>query len=133
MPSKKSTKKKPDPKGLGDKIEQFTEATGIKAAVKAVFGEDCGCDERRKTLNRLFPALTKFDDNQKARYEEYVLPYRDQEFGEVPSRNAKAMGNLYFEMTGKNENVTGCGSCLKTVKKALDKIYLFCDEEDSTK
>lgn len=42
-------------KGLGDTIEKVTTATGIKAAVKAVVGEDCGCDERKEKLNKLFP------------------------------------------------------------------------------
>jgi len=42
-------------KGLGDTIEKITTATGIKAAVKAVVGEDCGCDERRDKLNKIFP------------------------------------------------------------------------------
>ncbi len=43
------------PKGLGDTIEKITEATGIKAVVKAIAGEDCGCDERRDKLNKIFP------------------------------------------------------------------------------
>ena len=43
------------PKGLGDTIEKITEATGIKAVVKAIAGEDCGCDDRRDKLNKLFP------------------------------------------------------------------------------
>ena len=43
------------PKGLGDTIEQITEATGIKAVVKAIAGEDCGCDQRKEKLNKLFP------------------------------------------------------------------------------
>ena len=30
------------PEGLGDSIEKITEATGIKAAVKFLAGEDCG-------------------------------------------------------------------------------------------
>lgn len=42
-------------KGLGDTIEKITTATGIKAAVKAVVGDDCGCDERRDKLNKIFP------------------------------------------------------------------------------
>jgi hypothetical protein len=42
-------------KGLGDTIEQITEATGIKTAVKAVFGDDCGCEARKDKLNKLFP------------------------------------------------------------------------------
>ncbi len=41
--------------GLGDTIEQITEATGIKKVVKALFGDDCGCDARKEKLNKLFP------------------------------------------------------------------------------
>lgn len=45
-------------KGLGDTIEKFTKATGIKAAVDTVAkatNTDCGCSKRRDTLNRIFP------------------------------------------------------------------------------
>jgi hypothetical protein len=42
-------------KGLGDTIEKITVKTGIKKVVKAVAGEDCGCNKRRDTLNRVFP------------------------------------------------------------------------------
>tara|TARA_Y100000114_G_scaffold135885_1_gene137018 strand:- start:163 stop:606 length:444 start_codon:yes stop_codon:yes gene_type:complete len=45
-------------KGLGDKIEKVTKATGIKKAVDTVFdalGKDCGCDKRKAKLNKLFP------------------------------------------------------------------------------
>jgi hypothetical protein len=41
-------------KGLGDRIAQFTKATGIDKAVKAVV-KDCGCEERRAKLNAIFP------------------------------------------------------------------------------
>tara|TARA_Y100000361_G_C10929200_1_gene222954 strand:+ start:193 stop:363 length:171 start_codon:yes stop_codon:yes gene_type:complete len=50
----KSTK----PKGLGDSIERFTKATGIKKVVDTVAkatNSDCGCNKRRDTLNRVFP------------------------------------------------------------------------------
>jgi hypothetical protein len=40
--------------GLGDTIEKITEATGIKKLVKFVAGEDCGCEERKQRLNKLF-------------------------------------------------------------------------------
>lgn len=45
-------------RGLGDSIEKFTKATGIKAVVDKVAkatGKDCGCSERRDSLNRVFP------------------------------------------------------------------------------
>lgn len=49
-------------RGLGDSIEKFTKATGIKAVVNKVSqmtGSDCGCDERRDSLNRAFPFKRK--------------------------------------------------------------------------
>ena len=45
-------------KGLGDTIEKFTKATGIKKVVDTVAkvtGKDCGCDKRQQVLNRFFP------------------------------------------------------------------------------
>ena len=40
--------------GLGDTVEKLTKATGIKKVVKFVAGEDCGCDQRKEKLNKLF-------------------------------------------------------------------------------
>ena len=48
---KKSTKSK----GLGDTIAKVTKVTGIEKVVKFIAGEDCGCEERRIKLNKLFP------------------------------------------------------------------------------
>ena len=42
-------------KGLGDTIDKFTTATGIKAAVNAVSGGGCGCNKRKQMLNKVFP------------------------------------------------------------------------------
>lgn len=47
------------PRGLGDRIEKVTSATGIKRVVKAVAkaaGVDCGCSKRQKKLNEAFPS-----------------------------------------------------------------------------
>ena len=42
-------------KGLGDTIERFTKATGIKKMVDKVTGEkDCGCNKRKNKLNSMF-------------------------------------------------------------------------------
>jgi hypothetical protein len=42
-------------KGLGDVVAKVTQVTGIAAAVKAIVGDDCGCEARRDALNRVFP------------------------------------------------------------------------------
>jgi len=44
--------------GLGDSIEKFTKATGIKKIVERAAkaaGSDCGCGKRKDALNRAFP------------------------------------------------------------------------------
>ena len=46
------------PKGLGDKIESFTKATGIKKLVDTVsqgLNIPCGCEQRKNSLNEMFP------------------------------------------------------------------------------
>ena len=72
----KQTKNKRKPKGLGDVIENITEATGIKAIVEAFTpeGKDCGCDKRKEKLNKLFPIKTKvncFTKEQHDRWKEF--------------------------------------------------------------
>lgn len=39
--------------GLGDVVEKIAEVTGIKKVVEKVFGNDCGCQERKETLNKI--------------------------------------------------------------------------------
>tara|TARA_R110000737_G_scaffold20143_3_gene38398 strand:+ start:338 stop:493 length:156 start_codon:yes stop_codon:yes gene_type:complete len=44
--------------GLGDRIEKFTETTGIKKVVKGLsqgLNIPCGCQQRKETLNKMFP------------------------------------------------------------------------------
>ena len=55
MAKKKTVKKKSE--GLGDTVEKITKATGIKKLVKFVAGDDCGCEERRKKLNKLLERI----------------------------------------------------------------------------
>ena len=45
-------------RGLGDSIAKFTTKTGIKTIVDKVsdgLNIPCGCQERKETLNKVFP------------------------------------------------------------------------------
>jgi len=49
-------------KGLGDTVEKFTKATGIKKVVDKISektGKDCGCKKRKELLNNMFPYQAK--------------------------------------------------------------------------
>jgi len=41
-------------KGLGDTVEKITKFTGIKKVVERMT-DDCGCNERKDKLNKMFP------------------------------------------------------------------------------
>jgi len=45
-------------KGLGDSIEKFTKATGMKKVADMIPG-GCGCNNRKKWLNHKFPYVNK--------------------------------------------------------------------------
>lgn len=43
-------------RGLGDLVEAFTQATGIKKMMEhraAKKGKDCGCNKRKESMNKL--------------------------------------------------------------------------------
>ena len=42
-------------KGLGDTVEKFTKAVGIKSMFDKFVKGDCGCDKRKEKLNKKFP------------------------------------------------------------------------------
>jgi hypothetical protein len=46
-------------RGLGDKIKNFTKATGIKSVVDTISKAadvPCGCNKRQTILNKMFPS-----------------------------------------------------------------------------
>jgi hypothetical protein len=44
-----------NPRGLGDTIEKISTKTNLKKLVNFLFGENCGCEERKEYLNKKFP------------------------------------------------------------------------------
>jgi|TARA_R100000656_G_scaffold20197_1_gene18218 hypothetical protein len=47
------------PRGLGDRIENITKATGIKSVVDTIStatNVPCGCNKRKTILNKMFPS-----------------------------------------------------------------------------
>ena len=73
-----SSRKRSKSKGLGDTIAKVTKATGVDKLVHAIVGEDCGCDERREKLNKLFPYAQSMDSEQRERYETHLGDWRSQ-------------------------------------------------------
>jgi hypothetical protein len=108
------------PSGLGDTIEKITEATGIKAAVKFLAGEDCGCDARKDKLNKIF----RYERPECLTEEEYN--YLAQEMATmknvVSGQVQKRMTQIYNRVFHQNKQATSCGSCFRSTYEALRKL-----------
>jgi len=108
-------------KGLGDAVEKFTEATGIKALVKFVAGDDCGCDERKEKLNYLFP---NYRPNCLTEDEYNYLSERVGNLNTVTVEEQKALLNIYNRVFNDRRELTGCTSCfLNGVWKKLERVF----------
>lgn len=115
-------------KGLGDVIEKVTKATGIKAAVKTLIGENCGCDERREKLNELFPMYKNIsmDASQRIIWENLQKPL---ESGRLRGKNSQLFRALYDELFEKRHKWCGCGNETPRRIETIKKIYEYsCDQ-----
>jgi len=117
---------------LGDAVESVTEATGIKAIVKHLVGEDCGCDERKEKLNEWgakiqnkISTLFRRNNIKPLTAEEYE--YLDEFF----SRSNQSMKpSEQYKMLEINNRVfsqklqyTTCGSCVISMVNQLKTVY----------
>jgi hypothetical protein len=109
-------------KGLGDTIEKITTATGIKAIVKFIAGEDCGCEERKQKLNELFPyknaqCLTETEYNTLS--EIFVNDKMPAQL--VPSQQIKLI-RIYNRVLHMNADISSCSSCWIDICNKLLKL-----------
>ena len=107
-------------KGLGDSIEKALKATGIDKVAKKILGDDCGCEERKKKLNQMFPYARPFTEDELSIYES-VLP-RIQG-GRINGQDQDIMVKLYNKVFNANKKASSCGSCVKQTLAKLEKVY----------
>ena len=111
-------------KGLGDSIDKFTEKTGIKKLVKKIAGDDCGCEERRKKLNQLFPHfknIRQFTEDEMKIYEE-VIPLIEKTKN-ITREQKPIINALYKGVFGQNPQWKSCSPCNKRIMDNLKKVY----------
>ena len=106
--------------GLGDTIEKITEATGIKAVVKAIAGEDCGCDARKEKLNEIF-RYTKPECLTEDEFDYLTEVFRVGNTT-IPSAQQMKMINIYNRVFHQNKQPTSCGRCFMSTYNDLKKL-----------
>ena len=111
-------------KGLGDTIAKITKATGIDKVAKKVLGDDCGCEERRKKLNQMFPNfknIRQFTEDEIKIYDE-VIPVVNKK-GMLTPAERQIVSALYVSVFGVNPVWKSCSPCNKQIMNNLKKVY----------
>ena len=112
-------------KGLGDTIEQITEATGIKKAVELftkATGIDCKCDERKAKLNELFSysrtvnCLTEKDYNA-------LTGLIDPKKSSLTAEEQAQLSDIYYNVFNYRLQISSCGSCWANKIQELKQVY----------
>tara|TARA_R100000657_G_C4637662_1_gene84260 strand:- start:293 stop:670 length:378 start_codon:yes stop_codon:yes gene_type:complete len=115
-------------KGLGDSIEKVLKKTGIDKVAKKVLGDDCGCEERKKALNKMFPYSRQLTADEISIYES-VLPRIKGE--RISGKDQAIMVKLYNKVFNANKKTSSCGSCVQQTLAKLAKVYVnSCKIED---
>ena len=108
-------------KGLGDTVEKVLKATGIDKVAKKVLGDDCGCEERKKKLNQMFPYARPFTEDELSIYET-VLPRLKK--GTISGADQAILIKLYNKVFNANKKPSSCGSCVQQTLAKLAKVYI---------
>jgi len=108
--------------GVGDTVEKITKATGIDKLAKWALGEDCGCDDRKKTLNHIFPyqkpnCLTESEYN-------YLNELFSKPKNTVSSKVQAEILQIFNRVFNERREMTSCSSCfLNGVYSKLERIF----------
>ncbi len=113
--------------GLGDTVEKVFEATGVKAVVKAIFGDDCGCDERKAKLNKWFPY--KIECLEESEYN-YLHSFFSRNPNEVKPSEQIELVKIARRVFNKNYEVSGCAGCVRDLVNRLRTVYETYEEDN---
>ena len=117
----KNTKKQKS-KGLGDTVEKVFKATGVDKVAKWVLGEDCGCNERKEFLNKLFP-YTKPECLTEEEFE-YLHWYFTERPSTITADQQKRLVAIYNRVLHQKAKTTRCTPCfMSNIHTKLYKIY----------
>ena len=111
-------------KGLGDTIEKITEATGIKAGVEALskaLDWDCGCDERKEKLNKIFP-YKKANCLSEEDYA-YLKEFLEANHNTLSLAIQRDLQRIYLAVFNTPFQDSSCPSCWRDMIGQLRRVY----------
>jgi hypothetical protein len=110
---------KTNAKGLGDTVKKLTDKTGITTIVKALFGDDCGCDERQERLNKLFPYSNYITEEEFKYIHEFIsVPHTY-----VTQHEKHRLTTIFNRVFNQRRRITSCSKCYVGIIEKLTKLH----------
>jgi hypothetical protein len=115
---------------MGDVVEKITTATGIKKLVKFIAGEDCGCDERKSKLNKMFPTRKPLCLTE----EEYqwMTKFRSKKSDVLTREESSTLADIYtrvFQLTKRYYPCSCTPQRWNELISDLNNIYMTYEAE----
>ena len=116
---------------IGNKIEKFTEKTGIKKAVEkvaeAVGVDDCGCNTRKEKINDFQRRLRSMFIHKQPKLltqDEYtwLVDYFKVNRTRVSGDDQRAVYKIYNRVFDSKKSPSSCPSCYKDAVSKLKKL-----------
>lgn len=107
--------------GVGDTLEKVFKATGVADAVKFIAGDDCGCDERKEKLNKMFryrkPNCLNEDEYT------FLAELFERNSNIISPSDQRQMINVYNRVFNQRKRLSNCNSCTRSVYKELKHYF----------
>ncbi len=118
--------------GLGDTIEAFTTATGIKKGVELLskaLDLDCGFDERKEKLNKLWsyrkPKCLVQEDY------EYLKEFFSKPQNSITPKVQWDLTDIYYRIFDIRLESSSCASCWRDYIGQIRQVYNVFEEENA--
>jgi len=107
--------------GLGDTVESILAATHVDKMAKWLLGDDCGCQERKKKLNELFP-YRKPECLEEPEYN-FLKEWFEKKTDVVKPSEQATMLKIHSRIFKVRNEPTSCVPCLLDKVNQLRTVY----------
>jgi hypothetical protein len=107
--------------GLGDTVEKVLEVTGIAKVAKWLLGEDCGCDERKAALNKMFRYKTPLCLTEQEH--EWLKEWFNKNTDRVTPIEQVELFKIHSRVFQVRNELTSCPSCVAERISDLRKVF----------
>lgn len=108
--------------GLGDTVEKIMDKTGVKSVVKALFGDDCGCDERKEKLNKMFKYRGKMECLTESEFNYLDRFFKANKSRVTPTEQGILLG-IFNRVFNEKHKQSNCGACWRAIIQKIRKVY----------